>query len=99
MRKAEYETMTFCPDQYSGNLDAMWQDISKFIQIILKNENLCTVRREDFDIIVIDYQHDDINGQNAWGCDQPVWLTCEEQDQIFDQRAMQSDTKMENPED
>lgn len=99
MKKADYETMTFCKDQYNGNLDAMWQDISKFLQIILKNENLCTVHREDFDIVVIDYQHDDTNGEIAWGCDQPIWLTCEEQNQIFDQRAMQSDSKMENPED
>lgn len=95
MKKADYETMTFCKDQYDGNLDVMWQDISKFLQIILKNENLCTIHREDFDIIVIRYQHDDTNSGNAWGCDQPIWLTCEEQNQIFDQRAMQSDINVE----
>lgn len=31
MKNVDYETMTFCKDYYDGNLDAMWQDISKFL--------------------------------------------------------------------
>ena len=82
-----YESMVFCKDRYDGDLEAMWVDVAKFVQIILKNENLCVIQQEDFDTIVIQYEHDDNNSSNCFGCDQPIWLTPEEQELILDNRS------------
>ena len=89
--------MTFSPDDYQNKKESMWADISKVLEILMRNRNICIIKEEDFGTIVIEYEHHDI-GKSCWRCDQPIWLTCEEQDQIFDQRAMQSDTIMEDPE-
>ena len=63
--------MTFCPDSYNDNNEEMWADINKFLQILMKNKNICTVKQEDFGIIVIDYEHDD-SIETIYGVSQPI---------------------------
>ena len=90
--KVEKQTMTFCPDQYDGKVDKMYEDISKFLQIVLKNENICTIYQEDFGIVVINYEHDDYHSNNVYGCSQPIWLTADEQDYIDDYRSTKNNS-------
>ena len=93
----EKQTLIFCPDAYQGNTLDMWQDISKFLEIVIKNENICTIKQEDFGIIVVDYEHDE--SIDYWGVCQPLWLTPDEQEAVEQYRSMRDDTKMENPEE
>lgn len=97
MSTAERQSMTFCLDTYKGKEEEMWKDISKFLQIILKNENICTVKQEDFGIVAIDFEHDETWSDPHWGIAQPIWLTVDEQEAIEDYRRMRDDACMEAP--
>ena len=83
--KVNVNCMTFSPDDYQNKKESMWADISKFLEILMRNRNICTIKEEDFGTIVIDYEHHDI-GEIYWGCDQPIWLTEEEQEIIENHR-------------
>lgn len=66
--------MVFCPDNYNNDNEQMWGDINKFLQMLMKNKNICTVKQEDFGIVVIDYAHDD-SIEPIYGMSQPIWIT------------------------
>ena len=77
--------MVFCPDNYNNDNEQMWSDINKFLQMLMKNKNICTVKQEDFGIIVIDYEHDD-SIEPIYGVSQPIWLSPDEIENLADYR-------------
>ena len=82
----EINTITFCPDTYENNLNSMWNDISTTLQILLKNNNICTINQEDFGIVVIKYDHDETVGDTPYGVPNPLWVTWEEEEKIMLER-------------
>ena len=90
MNKVNINYMTFSPDDYQNKKELMWADISKFLEILMRNRNICTIKEEDFGAIVINYEHHDI-GEIYWGCDQPIWLTEEEQEIIDNHRKAEKE--------
>ena len=81
----EKSQMVFCPDNYNDNNEKMWIDIGKFLQMLMKNNNICTVKQEDFGIIVIDYAHDD-SIKPSYDVSQPIWLSPDEIDNFASYR-------------
>lgn len=92
----KYETMTFCMDEYA-NSEEMWKDISKFMEILLKNKNKFVVRQEENIVIVIDYQHDE--SYEYYGCAQPVWLDEDEQEYLNSYEAEDTENTEETSEE
>ena len=67
--------MVFSSECYN-NSDEMWRDVANFLRLLTKNEYIATVRDDDINIIVIEYEHNELC--EPWGCPNPVWLTEEE---------------------
>jgi len=67
--------MVFTADRYE-TVDEMWEDIKRFIKLLLSNDYTMVIRDDDVDIIVIEYEHNEL--VEPWGCANPHWLTEEE---------------------
>ena len=91
MNKVEKQQMTFCLDQYNSDEKAMWRDIANFVEILIRNENICTIKGEDCNVVVIDYEHDD--SINYYGVSQPIWLSIDEIDNLAEYRSMRDDAQ------
>ena len=65
----------FDPENYK-NKNEMWNDISFTVQMLFKNQYVVVMREEDFDIISIEYEHDE--HMQYYGCANPYWITEEE---------------------
>ena len=53
--------------------DRLWEVVSKQLQILMENEEVCTIYDDDKDVIVIKFEHDE--RKDYWGCTNPYWLT------------------------
>ncbi len=62
--------IVFSREQYG---DKLWEVVSQQLQILLKNEEVCTIYDDDTDVIVIEFEHD--NRRDYWGSTNPYWLT------------------------
>lgn len=71
--------MVFSINAYE-TADDMWQDITQFIRLLIKNEYIMTIRDDDVDVIVIEYEHNELI--EYWGVVNPYWLSEEEVDSI-----------------
>ena len=69
--------MTFCVGNYADE-DDMWLEIMRFLQTLLKNEYIATVRYEDAGVYVIKYDYDD----RDMGTPMPFWLTPDEYEEM-----------------
>ena len=56
--------------------DKLFQKVGEVLEILLKEQQICTVRDDDTGIIIIRHEHDE--NHDAWGCDNPYWITDEE---------------------
>jgi hypothetical protein len=77
--KKNYETMVFTPNHFDSEEVArkiMWDDISTFIPILMRQSKVATIRQEERDIIVVEYENDE--RLNSFGCANPYWMTEEE---------------------
>lgn len=86
MEKLTYNTMVFCVEEYNNNFEAMWADIAKVTSILLKNKNVVVTHAEDFDVVVLEYEHDEEHNEDYWGTSTPKWVTAEEAEMIDDNR-------------
>lgn len=73
-----YEKMVFTPNHFDSEEDrkAMWDDISTFIQILMRQNKIATIRQEERDIIIVEYENNE--RLNPLGCANPYWMTEEE---------------------
>lgn len=62
--------------------DKLWEEVSTILRILTKNEEICVVYDDDDEIIVIQHEHNDVHGDERWGCTNPYWLTHKEQEYI-----------------
>ena len=82
MEEKRYQTATFTTGPYEWGhskeeaRDLMWKDISTFLAILLKNDNIAVIYEDEVDIIVIQYEHDE--RIEAWGVANPHWITDDE---------------------
>ena len=70
-----YEEAVFTPDSYD-DLDAMWEDITTFIRILLNNSYTVVIRDDDVDIIVVEYNYD--TSKTDYGTPELEWITLDE---------------------
>lgn len=80
--KKNYESMTFVRDKYKNEFE-MWESISLFIQMLMINDNICTIRNEGV-VIVVEYGHNEY--LDYFGGPSPVWLEEDEQELLYSYR-------------
>lgn len=80
--KKNYESMTFIRDKYKNEFE-MWESISLFIQMLMINDNICTIRNEGV-VIVVEYGHNEY--LDYFGGPSPVWLEEDEQELLYNYR-------------
>lgn len=104
MEEKRYQTATFTIEPYKWGhskeeaRDLMWKDISTFLAILLKNNNIAVIFEDEVDIIVIQYEHDE--RIEAWGLANPHWITDDERfNCIEESKISPSDSVMLGPDD
>ena len=80
--KKNCESMAFIKDKYRNEFE-MWESISLFIQMLMINDNICTIRNEGV-VIVVEYGHNE--HLDYFGGPSPVWLEEDEQGLVYDYR-------------
>ena len=80
--KKNYESMTFIRDKYKNEFE-MWESISLFIQMLMINDNICTIRNEGV-VIVVEYGHNEY--LDYFGGPSPIWLEEDEQELLYNYR-------------
>lgn len=68
--------------------EKLYNDLSLFLKLALEQDNVCVVTKEDDNIISVQYEHDE--GSDAWGCDNPYWISEEEWELVQDFRKNKS---------
>ena len=80
--KKNCESMTFTRGKYENEFE-MWDSISLFIQMLMINDNICTIRDEG-EVIVVEYGHNEC--LDYFGGPSPVWLEEDEQELLYNYR-------------
>ena len=80
--KKNCESMVFIRDKYKNEFE-MWESISLFIQMLMINDNICTIRNEGV-VIVVEYGHNEY--LDYFGGPSPVWLEEDEQELLYNYR-------------
>ena len=80
--KKNCESMTFTRSKYENEFE-IWDSISLFIQMLMINDNICTIRDEG-EVIVVEYGHNEC--LDYFGGPSPVWLEEDEQGLIYNYR-------------
>lgn len=80
--KKNCESMAFIKDKYRNEFE-MWESISLFIQMLMINDNVCTIRNEG-EVIVVEYGHNEY--LDRFGGPSPVWLEEDEQGLVYEYR-------------
>lgn len=80
--------MTFCEDDYRDEFgdvskNKLWRDIADFLQILMKNRYICTVRDEG-EVIVINYDYDEMEICTTY----PFWIEPEDYEVKFVEEPM-----------
>lgn len=81
--KKNCESMTFIRGRYENEFE-MWDSISLFIQMLMINDNVCTIHDEG-EVVVVEYGHDE--RLDYFGGPSPVWLEEDEQELLYNYRA------------
>lgn len=86
--KKNYEKMVFTPKHFDSEegRKIMWDDISTFIQILMRQNKVATIRQEETDIIIVEYENDE--RLNPLGCANPYWMTEEEYFNLIDDEEL-----------
>jgi len=74
VEKVNVNTMVFTEDKYNNDLKAMWRDVGEFIRILITNGYIVSVRDDDYNIIVVEFEE----GDPEFGCPTLQWLDPEE---------------------
>ena len=86
--KKNYETMVFTTNHFDSEEErkAMWDDISTFIQVLMRQNMIATIRQEERDIIIVEYENNE--RLNPLGCANPYWMTEEEYFNLIDDEEL-----------
>lgn len=63
-----------------------WADVASMLQLLTRNGYECLVREELLNVVVIEFEHDPT--VEDWGSPRAVWLTSEEEAEIYAVRAV-----------
>lgn len=77
--------------------DDLFNVVGKVLEILLKQEHICTVRDDDNGIIIIRHEHDE--SKEFWGCDNPYWITADEWEKVEFHRCTEEDEYYEEEND
>lgn len=80
--KKNYESMTFIRDEYDKEFE-MWDSISTFVQMLMKNNKVCSIHDEGV-VVVVEYEHDE--RIKCFGGPALCWLDEEEQELLYNYR-------------
>lgn len=80
--KKNYESMDFIRDRYDEEFE-MWDDISAFIQTLMKNDKVCSIHDEGV-VVVVEYGHDE--RRDHYGGPALCWLEEDEQELLYNYR-------------
>lgn len=84
MEEKRYQEMVFSVEDYKYDgakaRENMYNDIGKFLAILMKSGYIAVVREDETDIVVIEYEHNE--RFEYWGIANPAWITEEEKDRI-----------------
>lgn len=75
--------MTFALERYESR-EEMMRDVTRFIDVLLKNDFTMSIRHEDNAIIIVEYSHDE--NIEYYGGPHLIWATAEEVDLIMNSR-------------
>ena len=68
--------IAFSKERYDNDRDKMMIAVAKQLDVLLKNNYVCKVREDDFEVIVIEFEHD--NRVFDYGTPNLYWLTNDE---------------------
>ena len=74
--------ISFDIENYNNDEDEMYKDIAKVLQILIKNDEICTFEYADCGIFVIHHNY----ANREFGDIYPYWLSPEEQETIDNMR-------------
>ena len=80
--KKNCESMTFIRDKYKNEFE-MWESISLFIQMLMINDNICSIYDEGV-VVVVEYGHDE--RREYYGGPALCWLEEDEQELLYNYR-------------
>lgn len=84
----DYSVMVFAIEKYKWQnsleeaRELMWKDISTFLQMLFRNDNIAVVYDDDTDIIIVQYGHN--NKVDDWGGYNPHWIDEDEYDDFIE---------------
>lgn len=79
----------FSKDRYGNSREKMFEAVTKQLMLLMDNEYVCKVYDDDRDIIVIEFEHNNMRGD--WGTPELCWLEPEELEAIENYRYSQND--------
>jgi hypothetical protein len=79
----------FSIDKYGGDKEKMYTAIAKQLMLLMENDYYCKIYDDDTDIIVIEYSNDE--KKYYTGSHVLMWVTDEEEDEIFAARKTRED--------
>lgn len=67
--------------------EELFQRVGEQLRFLLEEGYLAVVRYDEpgLGIVVIEFEHDEHFG--AWGCNQPIWVTLEEEEEVLNRRC------------
>lgn len=84
-------SFVFCPEDYDKKESEMYADIADVLKILFKCRYTCTIRREDFGIVVIEYDY--LDGE--LGTYTPVWVDYDEFEMLMSYRREKDEVEDE----
>ena len=73
--------------------EELFQRVGTFLNMLLEEGYIAVVRYDEpgLGIVVIEFEHDE--GLEYWGCNNPMWITSEEADEIWARRSKDEETE------
>ena len=86
--KPHYEEIVFTRNEHETQ-DQLFEKVGKQLQLLLNEGYNAVVRYDDYEIVVIEYEHDE--NFDAWGVSRPTWLTYVEHEELMDKRVSEEE--------
>lgn len=77
-------SLTVCRDNFKSQ-EEFERMVGEVVMTLLKNRQIAVVRYDEPGLGIVDIEFNP--DEQAYGADYPVWLTCEEQETIYCERA------------
>lgn len=86
VNRIEYNQIVLSREDFG---DDLWNVVGQQLSILTRAGNICVVYDDDVDIVIIQYEHDDIHPKDNFGyygvCN-PIWLSYDEIQNIESER-------------